>query len=147
NRGGASERARTAGLGMFSLFAGRTPETLKINATAETLVLNLIAQIQADRNRRTLQAQKAISPVIWGVAIIQGVLVILMSFFLFPDHHWSHLVMASMLAALIAMMLFVVYIFDQPFRGVLPLKPEAFVHSLDVYNSVDRAIAGGLGPR
>jgi hypothetical protein len=39
------------------------------------------------------------------------------------------------------MMIYVVFIFAQPFRGQLPLQPDAFAHSLEVYASVDRALA------
>lgn len=142
-KGGASERARAAGLDMFRVFAAIPPATRQSNLATEQLVLGLIAQIQADRNKRTLQAQEMISPLIWIVALVEGLLVIVMSFFLYPDRDWPHVVMSSMLAAMIAMMIYVVYIFQQPFRSVLPLTPEAFVHSLDVYDSVDRAIASG----
>ena len=143
--GGASERARAAGLRMFSLFATIPPAVRQSDAAIDQVALGLIARIQDDRNKRTLQAQETMSPVIWVVAIVNGLLVIIMSFFLYPDRDWPHVVMSSMLAAMIAMFIYVVYIFEQPFRSVLPLQPDAFVHSLNVYDSVDRAI-GALPP-
>jgi hypothetical protein len=39
------------------------------------------------------------------------------------------------------MLIFVVYIFGKPFSGLAPLRPDAFEHSLQVYDSVDKAIA------
>jgi hypothetical protein len=142
--GGASERARAAGLGMFRLFS--LSEARQRDATIDELALGLIAQIQADRNKRTLQAQEAISPVIWAVAIVNGLVVVIMSFFLYPDRDWPHVVMSSLLAAMIAMFIYVVSIFEQPFRGVLPLQSDAFVHSFDVYDSVDRAMLVSAPP-
>jgi hypothetical protein len=136
--GGASEKARAAGLNMFRVFGGVPAELRRDNIAVEELQLNLLAQIQADRNKRTLQAQEFLSPMIWVVALAEGVIVIVMSFFLYPDRDWPHVCMSTMLAAMIAMLVFVMFIFAQPFRGLLPLQPEPFAHSLNVYDSVDR---------
>ncbi len=139
--GAASERARAAGLGMIRLFGAIPAETRQADAAIDQLQLSLIAQIQADRNRRTLQAQESVSPVIWAVALANGLLVIIMSFFLYPDRDWPHVIMSAMLAAMVAMLIYVVFIFEQPFRGLLSLPPDAFTHSIQVYDSVDRMIA------
>jgi hypothetical protein len=139
--GGASERARAAGLEMFRLFGAMSPSTRQADAAIDQMQLGLIAQIQADRNKRTLQSGESVSPVIWAVALANGLLVIVMSFFLYPDRDWPHVVMSAMLAAMVAMLIYVVFIFSQPFRGLLPLPPDAFAHSLQVYDSVDRAVA------
>jgi len=136
--GGASEKARAAGLGMFQVFAAHPLAAQPRDVAIEQMQLSLIAQVQADRNKRTLQAQETISSVIWLTAIVNGVLVVVMSFFLYPDRDWPHLVMSSMLAVMISMFLYVIYIFGQPFRGPVPLGPDAFAHSLEVYDSVDR---------
>ncbi len=138
--GGASESARAAGLEMLRLFGAIPVETRQADAAIDQLQLSLIPQIQADRNRRTLQAQESVSPIIWAVALANGVLVIIMSFFLYPDRDWPHVIMSAMLAAMVSMLIYVVFIFEQPFRGLLPLQPEAFTHSLEVYESVDRMI-------
>jgi hypothetical protein len=49
--------------------------------------------------------------------------------------------MSAMLAAMIAMLICVIFVFEQPFRGLLPMQPDAFAHSVEVYDSVDRMIA------
>jgi hypothetical protein len=146
-RGGASERARAAALAMFQTFAAIPPQTRATDSAIDQLQLGLIAQVHADRNQRTLQAQELVSPVIWAVAIANGLVVIIMSFFLYPDRDWPHVVMSTMLSAMIAMLVYVIFILEQPFRGELPLQPDAFVHSLEVYNSVDRTLRSpGPGP-
>jgi hypothetical protein len=139
--GGASEKARTAGLEMYRVFGAKPPAARQADAAIDQLQLHLIAQIQGDRNKRTLQAEELVSPVIWAVALANGLLVIVMSFFLYPDRDWPHVVMSAMLTAMIAMLIFVVFIMEQPFRGLLPLQPDAFAHSLQVYDSVDRNLA------
>jgi hypothetical protein len=138
--GGTSEKARAAGLGMFRLFGSVSPATRQNDMSIQQTLLGLIAQMQADRNKRTLEAQEQISPLIWSVAVANGLLVVLMSFFLYPDRDWPHVVMSAMLAAMIAMLLCVTWILEQPFRGLLPMTPHAFEHSLEVYDSVDRTL-------
>ena len=68
-----------------------------------------------------------------------GFLVLIISFFMEVERVWNHVAMSGLLAIMIATLLSVVFIFDRPFAGLMPLQPDAFVHSLAVYDSVDRA--------
>jgi hypothetical protein len=141
--GGASERARAAGLGMFRLFGELTPAARQNDGAIDQAALAIVSQLQSDRNRRTLQAGETISPVIWWAALVNGVLVVVMSFFFYTDQGWPQVVMCGVLTAMISMLLCVVFILERPFGGLLPLRPDPFVHSLEVYDSVDRAVANG----
>jgi hypothetical protein len=138
--GGTSEKAREAALNMFRLFGEIPPPIRQSDMSIEQTMLGLVAQMQADRNKRILQSEERISPLIWAVAIANGLLVIVMSFFLYPDRDWPHVVMSAMLAAMIGMLICTTWIFEQPFRGLLALRAHAFEHSLEVYDSVDRAL-------
>jgi ABC-type multidrug transport system fused ATPase/permease subunit len=121
--GAASEKARAAGLEMFRTFGAIRAATRQADAAIDQLQLNLIAQVQADRNRRTLQAQEFVSPVIWAVALANGLLVIIMSFFLYPDRDWPHVIMSAMLAAMVAMLIYVVSSFSSRSAGCCPCRP------------------------
>jgi hypothetical protein len=143
--GGAAETARKAGLDMIGVFGTMSADTRQRDAAIDQMQLSLISQLQADRNRRTLEAQESLSPVIWATAIICGFLVIVMSFFLYPDRDWPHAMMSSMLAVMVFMLIYVVYIFGKPFSGLAPLGPHAFEHSLEVYASVDKVLAASRG--
>jgi hypothetical protein len=138
--GGAADTARKAGLSMFGVFGAIPPDVRQSDSAVDSMQLTLLSQIQADRNKRTLQAQESLSPVIWAAALANGLLVIVMSFFLYPDRDWPHGVMSSMLAIMVFMLIYVVYIFGKPFSGLAPLGAEAFTHSLEVYDSVDATI-------
>jgi hypothetical protein len=140
-RGGASERARSAGLGLFQVFGAMAEPARQSDSSIDQLELGLIGQVHADRNKRTLQAGEAISPLIWGAAISNGLLVVIMGFFLYTDRPWPQIVMCSMLATMIATLLCIVFMMEQPFGGLLPLQPDAFAHSLEVYESVDQTVA------
>ena len=138
--GGASESARAAGLGMFRLFSALPPKTRQADAAVDQMQLGLIAQIQADRNKRTLQADESLSPLIWATALANGLLVLVISFFLEADRVWIHVALSGLLAVMIATLLSVIFILDRPFGGLMPLQPDAFAHSLAVYDSVDRSV-------
>jgi len=135
--GGASEAARAAGLALFRLFG--PPAAQPTNPAVDQMALGLIAQIHADRNKRTLQAEETLSPLIWVTAVANGLLVLVISFFLETERVWTHVALSGVLAVMIATLLSVVFILDRPFGGLMPLQPDAFVHSLGVYDSVDRS--------
>jgi Protein of unknown function (DUF4239) len=137
-QGGAAETARRDGLQMLRVFGAMPPPARQADAVIDRTELDLITQIQSDRNERTLQSQEHMSPLIWWAAIVGGLLVVLMSFFLYPDRDWPHLVMSGILTAMVAMLLAVVWIFSSPFAGPMPLSPDVFRHSIEVYDSVDR---------
>ncbi|HSZ50470.1 MAG TPA: hypothetical protein VK801_02770 [Caulobacteraceae bacterium] len=139
HHGGASERARAAGLGMFRLFSTLPSQVRQADADVDGMELSLIAQIQADRNKRTLQAEEYLSPLIWATALVNGLLVLIISFLLEADRVWIHVGLSGLLAVMIATLLSVIFILDRPFGGLMPLQPDAFVHSLAIYDSVDRS--------
>jgi Ni/Fe-hydrogenase subunit HybB-like protein len=139
-RGGASEKARTALLEIYRLFGVISPETRRDDAAIDQAQLTVLAQVQASRTKRTLLAGQSLSPVIWWTAIVNGVLVMLMSFFLYSDRHRPHGIMCGGLATIIVVLLYVISLFAKPFGGLLPLGPDDFAHAVDVYDSVDRAL-------
>jgi Protein of unknown function (DUF4239) len=139
--GGVSDKARASGLAMFRLFGALMPETRQNDNAVDQMELSLIAQIQADRNKRTLQAEESLSPLIWAAAAANGFMVLVLSFFLEADRLWVHIALSGVLAVMVATLLGVVFILDRPFGGLMPLQPDAFVHSLGVYDSVDRFAA------
>lgn len=136
--GGASEKARAAGLAMYRLFAHQTAAVRQSDAAIDQTVLGLVNQVQADRNRRTLQAGKSLSPMIWLAVIGCGAVVVAMTFFLYMECSWPQIVVSSAMATMIAMLLCITYLLSHPFVGPMALQPEPFEHSLHVYNSVDK---------
>jgi hypothetical protein len=136
--GRPAESARKAALDLFRPFAAKGPAARQNDAAIDETSLGLIDQIQSDRDKRILQAEGSLPRIIWLVAIVGGVIVIVMSFLLYPERGWPHFVMCGMLTAMIAMLVFVIFTFDRPFRGLMRLQPGAFTHALQVYDSVDR---------
>jgi hypothetical protein len=136
--GGASPKARTAALEMYRMFGRQTPQVRQSDAVIDQQVLQLVSQMQTDRNRRTLEAGESLSPIMWIASIGGGVLVIVLCCFLFMDRAWPHMTAAAVMAGLFAMLLAVTAVLSRPFVGPMALQPDAFEHSLSVYDSVDK---------
>jgi hypothetical protein len=139
-QGRYSQKARRAGLEMYRVFGAMPPQARRDDAVIDQAQLATLGQFEADRHKRLLLAEDGLSPLIWWTAMVTGVLVMTMSFFLCPDRHWPHLASSAILAVMIVMFLYVISIFAKPFGGLLPLQPTAFARALDVYDSVDRAL-------
>ncbi len=75
---------------------------------------------------------------IWWAATFNGLLVVVMSLFLHTERAWPQMAMCSILSMMIGMLLSVIFILERPFGGLPPLQPDAFAHSMQVYDSVDR---------
>jgi len=141
-RGGASQRVRAASLSIYRLFAVQTAAARKDEAAVDGAALEVMSQIQTDRNRRTLQAGESLPPIIWLAAIGSGLIVVSMSFFLFMEQAVPQMLVTSIMASTIALLLCVTYVLSHPFAGPLALQrhfcaAEAFLHTLQVFASVD----------
>jgi hypothetical protein len=134
--GVASPKARAAALGMYRLFGHIPPNVRQSDSAIDQAALQLIAQIQTDRNRRTLQAGESLPSIMWLASIGSGVLVLLLSFFLYMDRAWPHAM--GVMAAMFALLLLITFVLSRPFVGPMALQPEAFEHSLSVYDTVDK---------
>jgi hypothetical protein len=136
--GVASPKARAAALGMYRLFGHIPPNVRQSDSAIDQAALQLIAQIQTDRNRRTLQAGESLPSIMWLASIGSGVLVLLLSFFLYMDRAWPHAMAVGVMAAMFALLLLITFVLSRPFVGPMALQPEAFEHSLSVYDTVDK---------
>lgn len=60
-----------------------------------------------------------------------------MSFVLYMDRLRPHLLMTSVLAALIAMLLYIMLVLNHPFVGPLAISAEPFEASLGLFDQID----------
>ena len=139
--GGASPKARTPGLAVYRLLGREDPAVKQRDAAINGAMLEIISQIQTDRNKRTLAAEESVPRIIWGAAIGSGVIVLFMSFFLFMEEAALQMIFTSIMASTIALLLCMTFVLSLPFAGPLALQPEPFEHSLQVFGSVDAALA------
>jgi hypothetical protein len=134
--GGASPLARKQlgdiyrAYGTMSANVARSPIAVEFLQTMRT--------VAADRNRRTLQASEALPAVLWIGLLVGGIVVVGMTFMLYADATWPHVVSSVLLSTLIGTLLFITLVLHRPFSGPLAIKPDSFQHSLAVFDSVDR---------
>ena len=92
----------------------------------------------SDRNKRTLQSTEELPWVLWLGLILGGLVVVVMTSFLYMEGAGPHAAVSSLLAVMIGVLLFITLVLDHPFRGDLGIKPEPFDHALTVYTSLDQ---------
>jgi uncharacterized membrane protein YdcZ (DUF606 family) len=133
-----SMRARSAIGQLDRQFSRLTPGQKAADAEVDSEFLRTKSTIVADRNERLLEASDSIPWVMWLGAVGGGALVMVMSFFIYMERAWPHVLMASMVASLIGLLLFIMVVLSRPFGGPLALGPEHFQTALGVMDDVDR---------
>lgn len=134
--GGASQAARKEVAAMYREYNTLSPTVALLPINAD--FLTNIDKFADDRNRRTLQSEEKLPGVLWFAIILGSVITVGMSFFIYMERKWPHIIMSSIFGVLIGSLLLLTTIFNQPFQGPLAIDSAAFEHSLSVYKSVDQ---------
>ena len=121
---------------LFRIFGSLTPAT-KPRELIAAQFLTTLNDMLLDRNKRYMQAAESLSWIMWAAAIGGGVITVGMSFVLYMDRPWPHVVAASVMAALIGSLLFTMAVLSRPFVGPLAIDPKPFETSLTVFDDVD----------
>jgi Protein of unknown function (DUF4239) len=104
----------------------------------DTEFLSTKSKVVADRNERLLEAGDTVPWILWLGAIGGAVIVMLMSFFIYMERAWPHVLMASLMGGLIGLLLFIMALLSRPFAGPLALGPEHFQYALQIMDDDDR---------
>jgi Protein of unknown function (DUF4239) len=138
--GKASSAARKASGAMFRAFGDGTidAQIKKDYPFICTALMGAVKDVSAARNRRNIQANEQPASVMWFAAIGGALIVIGMSFVIFMERPVPHVIMSTLMAALIGSLLFTCYILAHPFKGPLAIEPEAFENALHTMDDVDR---------
>jgi hypothetical protein len=82
------------------------------------------------RRLRIIDSRSGIHPFLWFVLVVGAVITIIFTFFFGSDKFIVHVIMASTLSAIIALILFTILLFDFPFTGSVRIGPEVFQQAI-----------------
>ena len=133
-----SDKARQAIGGIDRVFAKINLQTKLADQQVDAEFLRTKSKIVADRNERLLEASDTVPWVMWLGAVGGGIIVTVMSFFIYMERQWPHVLMAGLMGSLIGLLLFIMTVLSRPFTGALALGPEHFRFALQVLDDVDR---------
>ncbi len=138
--GKASSKSRHASGEMFRAFGDGTisAEIKKDYPFICTAMMNAINEVSTARNKRNIQANEGPASIMWVVAMFGALIVVTMSFVIFMEKAVPHVLMSTLMAALIGSLLFTCYVLAQPFKGPLALTPESYENALLTMDDVDR---------
>ena len=106
----------------YSSYEPRT-ENEKIFLTESIRKLNEAGEL---RILRLMDSRTGIHPILWFILIVGGVATIGFTFFFGSENFRAQIAMASMLAMVISLILFMVLLLDFPFTGDLNISSNAF---------------------
>ena len=78
------------------------------------------------RRQRIIDAGSGIHGILWFVLIICGMITVSFTFFFGTENFREQLIMTSLLASLIALVLFTIMVFDFPFTGGVSIQADVF---------------------
>lgn len=133
--GGAAPEARHEITGMAREFSTMAPGLRDTAINREFLTEYSV--VAAARDKRRLEAGEDVPWILWLGLIGGAAIVIAMSWILYMDTWWPHVVMSGVLALMIGMLLFITVVLGKPFQGALALEAGPFEHALSVYKAVD----------
>jgi hypothetical protein len=122
---------------IIRVFATMVPAT-KARELVAAQFLQTFSQMVLDRNKRYVHATEALSPIMWVGIVIGGILTIGLSFIIYMERRWPHVLGVAVMSTLIGMLLFLVALLSRPFHGPLAIDPAPFEQVLAVFDQVDK---------
>lgn len=88
--------------------------------------LQRVSELQDDRELRLLESRQSVPPLLWGILVIGGVLMIAFTSLFGMKSPWVHRLSIAALTAIIVFASYTVYRTEYPFTGDVRVEPDAF---------------------
>ncbi len=129
-KGQASTRMHELVKRLWASYSSYTPKTLTEQIFFEESVdkLNELCEL---RRSRLFESRTGIHSMLWSALIAGGMITVVFTFFFGSENLRAQMMMSSLLAVLIALVLFTVLEFDFPFSGRACVSPEPFEQAIE----------------
>jgi hypothetical protein len=112
---------------LFRKVEPKTPREISLYSDC----LERLSQLSDDRRQRLHASRDIIPSVIWIVLWVGGILTVGFSYLFGIESFRSHALMSAALSAEIALILFLVFVLDNPFRGDFRITPASFEYAIE----------------
>jgi hypothetical protein len=145
DEGGTSPVARAAITEMYRALGTQESrdQQSRVSSTANGQFFAELTVLTSERNTRILDAKPRIPWLLWCGLIFGAVVLVTVMGFMRLQSKRGHALLASAVAALLGLLMFIVFCFDHPFRGQLGVTSQPFAHSLEVFDAVDNELDEG----
>lgn len=135
SHGHESQPARTLYDRIYSVYGRVSPRNARERALyAQSLVL--LDQLSIQRRLRIHASHTELPGVFWFVLIAGAIFTIGFSMLFYMEHAVVQGIMTAALTALIAAMLFLVFVINHPFAGTFQVAPQEFRQALATFNQI-----------
>jgi len=114
--------------------------SIKTSDVANTEVLSQsldnMKEIREYRRHRILSSKQNMPSILWTVLIISAVIIVAFTFLFSVKEAWQNNVMTAFLVFVNVLVLYLIYVLDNPFKGYDSIKPEAFQPLLDIITRI-----------
>jgi len=93
--------------------------------------INKLNKLMKSRMKRILSSRDSLGSEMWSLLILGGIVMTVFMCFFGLDSGFTHALMAGILAATAAFMLFLIYSLDSAFSGSVSASPDAIQRALD----------------
>lgn len=94
-------------------------------------------QLELQRHLRHLSGEQTLPEVFWPVLLIGSMIVVMFSYVFHQTNLRVQAVMTGLLAALLALVLLLIYSLNQPFIGPVPVSQQPLLHALAQFDAID----------
>ena len=124
-RGEESLKARSILRNIWMLYTSYEPKTEKEKIFFAESIRKL-DDMREMRRLRIIDSRTGVHPVLWFVLLAGAITTITFTFFFGSDKFINHAIMASILGAIIALILLTILSFSFPFTGSVRIEPKTF---------------------
>ncbi len=130
-RGESSGQKAWQSLRAFYMALSRvTPETPVQSAVISEALARLNQLYDSRRERLRIASRPSLHPVIWCVVLLGGLITIAFSWLFGFEKSGLHKISAAMVAATLGLVIFLIVVFNYPFRGQVQVSPAPFRQTL-----------------